>query len=114
MRKRGSMNLTDRQKLSLIDGLTLLYEDGPKTHEQAEKILGDIYRISHPSEHCPHENWEKEAVQIALELKEHIVDVWEEHKDLKDPLRTITPKDTCVADCDDPHCPICRPNEEKK
>ena len=75
--------LTDRQKLTLIDGLCILYEDGPKTQEQAEKILDNMYRIAHPKNSCPHEDWEKETVELAKGLKEDIVDVWQNKTSLK-------------------------------
>jgi|SRR5665213_280691 len=75
--------LTDRQKLSLIDGLCICYEDGAPTHGNAKSILDDIYKVAHLSGQCsnPHNDWEKDAMKLAKELKKAgIVDVFREDR----------------------------------
>jgi hypothetical protein len=71
--------LTDKQKLSLIDGLCLVYHDGKETHKEAEDALGDIYQVAHPSEKCPHADWEVSTVKLAKDLAKYgVVDVFKE------------------------------------
>ncbi|MHA1757233.1 MAG: hypothetical protein ACTSVV_10720 [Promethearchaeota archaeon] len=62
--------------LETIEGLTLLYQDGRRSLEDAERILDDIYKYSHiANEHCgnPHKNWVKELNDMYKSLKKDYI-----------------------------------------
>jgi len=64
--------LTLRQQLNLCELLALAYNEGFETIEEAEKIIGQIYRIAHLNGTCKNEHldWHKEGHQIGKEFKE--------------------------------------------
>lgn len=46
--------------IAVIEALTLIWENGPQSHERANAILGGIYRYSHLARgECknPHADW---------------------------------------------------------
>lgn len=68
------MSLTQRQLLHLIEGLTIVYENGPKTHEEAEKMINSIYKCSHMGiDNCKnkHEEWMEKAGQLYNALEKN-------------------------------------------
>jgi len=64
--------LTIQQQLRLIEGLTLIYEDGPGEHEDAERIIQDIYKIAHLNGSCQNEHldWHEEGNKLIKEFRE--------------------------------------------
>jgi len=62
--------LTLQQQLRIIEGLTIVYQDGNRTHEQAEKIIYSIYRIAHLNGTCKNEHllWHEEGFELIKEL----------------------------------------------
>ncbi len=63
--------ITKNEQLKIIVGLTILYEDGRKTHKTAEHIIEDIYKIAHLNGTCKNEHldWHKEGKQWLKDLK---------------------------------------------
>lgn len=62
--------------MEVIEGLTILYQDGKRSLKNAENILDEIYRYSHlANEHCenPHCNWEAELNKMHKALKENYI-----------------------------------------
>jgi len=62
--------------LKVIEGLTILYEDGRKTHKDAENILEEIYQYSHialGSCKNKHENWIKQMEDMYKALKKDYI-----------------------------------------
>jgi len=64
--------LTHKQQLALIEGLTLLWENSKKTIGQADKLIGEIYKITHLNGTCENEHldWHEEGHKLGKELKE--------------------------------------------
>ncbi len=60
MRKK---RLHIHQQKQIIEGLCLIFQNGPETLEQAKKIISDIYKISHLNGGCqnPHQDWHDEG-----------------------------------------------------
>ena len=62
--------------LQVIEGLTILYEDGKKSHKDAEQMLGDIYKYSHiATRTCKnkHKDWFKELDKTYEALKKDYI-----------------------------------------
>ena len=57
------MKVDIETKRKAIEGLALLWENGPKNLKQAESIIGQVYRFSHLNGTCgnPHLDWHKEC-----------------------------------------------------
>jgi len=61
--------------LKVIEGLTMVYEDGRKTREDAQNILNSIYKYSHVAYgHCenPHKGWVDDLEKMEKSLKGYI------------------------------------------
>ena len=56
-----------------IEGFCILYENGPKTKQQAELIISDIYKAAHLASNCKniHLNWRKEFLEMDKWMKKH-------------------------------------------
>jgi len=70
------MSLDKRQLLHLIEGLTVVYENGYKTLEDAEKIIHDIYKYSHIGVgdcNNKHKDWMKETEKLYKSLERGIL-----------------------------------------
>jgi len=59
------------KQLDVIEGLCLCWENGKKDLEQAEIIIGNIYKASHINKSCgnPHKDWKKELDKNYKTLK---------------------------------------------
>lgn len=65
--------LTHQEQLRIIEGICLLWENGDKADiNQAQKMIDDIYKISHINGTCGnlHEDWQEEAINLGEKLKE--------------------------------------------
>ncbi len=63
--------------LEVVQGLCMLYEDGRKTHKNAEKIIEQIYQSAHVSlGDCknPHKDWFDGLNEIHESLKGVYID----------------------------------------
>ena len=65
--------LTLQQQLGIIEGLTVIYQDGSKTHEQAEIVIDRIYKVAHLNGTCQNEHldYHKEGFEWIEELQKH-------------------------------------------
>ncbi len=65
--------MTPKRVLNVIDKLCIVWENGPKTKKQAQKIIDEIYRYSHLFSNCKnlHVDWRKEFLKTEKELKDY-------------------------------------------
>lgn len=63
--------INQSQQLKLIEGLTILFDDGVETLSRAKKILDDIYMVAHLNGTCENEHldWHLKALQLGKVLK---------------------------------------------
>ena len=63
--------MIDKKLLKLIEGLTILYENGHKKLKDAEGIIESIYKYSHLAGTCKnkHRDWRRQAKREIKELR---------------------------------------------
>ena len=60
-----------KRVVRLIELISLFYENTPKTHKDAEEVIGQIYRFSHLHGNCenPHYDWRREFYEVEKQLE---------------------------------------------